>query len=97
MDERKRIPRECGNRRNNNFRCAVDGSGVSRTPAADGSDCVECPNYVYCEPRDGAKAAVADSDAKKGSAIATAVLIGLAVLVAMGIFALTLLIKSCAG
>ena len=96
-DERKRIPRECGNRKNNNFRCYVDENGVNRTPSADGMNCTECPNYVYCEPRDEEKAAVADSDAKKGAAMGTAVLIIAAVLAAIGIFALTLLIKSCAG
>lgn len=94
-NEKKRIPRECGNRKNNNFRCATDKNGVSRTPAADGSDCRECPNYVYCEPRDAEKAAVANSDAKKGAALGTAVMIFTAVAVAVGIFALTLLIKSC--
>lgn len=96
-EERKRIPRECGNRANNNFRCAVDENGTARTPATDGSSCTDCPNYVYCEPRDAAKAAVADSDAKKGAAMGTAVLIIAAVLVAVGIFAISILIKNCAG
>ena len=96
-EERKRIPRECGNRTNNNFRCYKNESGVARTPAADGSNCTECPNYVYCEPRDAQKAAVAESDAKKGAAIGTVVTVVAAVLFAIGIFALTLLIKKCTG
>lgn len=96
-DERKRIPRECGNRKNNNFRCATDENGVARTPSTDGSDCAECPNYVYCEPRDGEKTAVAKSDAKKGAALGTVVLIIAAVMVAVGIFALSVVIKSCTG
>ena len=96
-EKRTRIPRECGNRTKNNFRCAVDENGVDRTPAADGSSCTECPNYVYCEPRDAQKEAVAKSDAKKGAAIGTAALIFAAILVAVGVFALSVIIKSCAG
>ena len=93
--ERKRIPRECGNRRNNNFRCYVDENGVNRTPATDGANCAECPNYVYCPPRDEEKAAVAENDAKTGATVGTVALIIGAVFIAIGIFALTLLVRSC--
>ena len=95
LNERK--PKNCANRKTNNFRCARDGSGTPRTPATDGTDCINCPNYVYAQPRDAEKAKVADSDAKKGSAIGTAVLIVTAVFIAACIFALTVLVKSCAG
>ena len=93
LQERK--PKTCANRTNNNFRCARDNNGTPRTPATDGSDCANCPNYVYSPSRDAEKAKVADSDAKKGSAIATTVLIVTAVLIAAGIFALTVLLRSC--
>lgn len=96
-DEIKRIPRECENRTNNNFKCATDASGSAHTPNADGSDCVDCPNYRYAPSREAEKAKAANSDAKKGSAFGTAVLVVFAVAVAAGIFALTALIKSCIG
>ena len=92
-----KTPKTCANRKTNNFRCARDSSGTPRTPATDGADCINCPNYVYAQPRDAEKAKVADSDAKKGSAIGTAVLIVTAVFIAACIFALTVLVKSCAG
>ena len=93
----ERTPKTCANRKNNNFRCARDKNGTPRTPATDGADCASCPNYVYAQPRDEEKAKVANSDAKKGSAIGTAVLIVTAVFIAACIFALTVLVKSCAG
>ena len=96
-EEGKRIPKECKNRTTNNFRCARDKNGTPRTPEVGGADCVNCPNYEYAPSRDAEKARVASSDAKKGSAIGTAVMIGAAVFVAAAIFALTMLIKSCAG
>ena len=96
-EERKRIPRECKNRTDNNFRCALYSNGTPKTPDVNGADCLDCPKYEYAPSRDEEKAKVADSDAKKGAAFGTVVLAITAILVAAGIFALTLLIKSCAG
>ena len=96
-EERKRIPTECKNRQDNNFRCALYANGTPKTPDAGGADCVNCPKYEYAPSREEEKAKVADSDAKKGAAFGTVVLAITAVLVAAGIFAFTMLIKSCVG
>ena len=92
-----RTPKTCANRKTNNFRCARDKNGYPRTPAADGGDCANCPNYVYTPSRDEEKARVADSDAKKGAAIGSAVLIVSAIIAAIALIAITALIRSCAG
>ena len=95
--EIKRVPTVCANRRNNNFRCATGENGVAHTPDKDGSDCINCPNFEYEYSRKVNKELSAEEDSKKGAAMGTVVLVCFAILVAAGIFAATLLIKSLAG
>ncbi|MBQ9115670.1 MAG: hypothetical protein IJY04_01470 [Clostridia bacterium] len=95
-DERKRIPTECANRSDNNFRCASAETGFY-TPDKDGADCVDCPNYVYAPSRKEEKEATAESDAVKGSAFGTVMLVVFAILVAVGLFFGSVLINSLVG
>ena len=93
----QRIPSCCANRKNNNFRCAIDVNGTPRTPRTDGADCANCPNFSYTPPRAAHQQQVEEQAAKTGAAVGSVVLGIFAVLIAAGIFLITALIKSCAG